>query len=293
MPSPSKTTHKNERFCVTLFIATLALTLTGLCAALALFFPNIWNLQFGAPWYVFALIFIGTHALCGAFEYFFHRYVLHAPVIGFLSHFYKQHTLHHALTRIIYRPSAITGENLPVLVEVENRYPIVEEHQHESSFFPWYTLAVFSLVLSPVFILGHLLAPSAPWFLAGWAAITFSLALYELVHAVEHWPVERWHRLIARPRTGPIWRKAYAFHLRHHADTHCNEGISGVFTIPIYDLLFGTYIDPSTLYGDGTAASAEEFRSPQPRFGFIRWMDRLADQAVKRRRQRRSAASLS
>ena len=40
-------------------------------------------------------------------------------------------------------------------------------------------------------------------------------------------------------------------HLRHHADIRCNEGISGVFGIPIYDFIFGTYVDPSTLYIHG------------------------------------------
>jgi alkylation response protein AidB-like acyl-CoA dehydrogenase len=167
--------------------------------------------------------------------------------------------LHHALTRIVHRPSAVTGESLPVLVEVENRYPIVEEHQHESSFFPWYTLIGFSVLFLPVLVLGHLLLPSAPWFLAGWSALTFSLLLYELVHAIEHWPEQRWHALIARPRTGGFWRKAYAFHLRHHADIRCNEGISGVFGVPIYDLIFGTYVDPNTLFRHGgTDAQKEE-----------------------------------
>jgi hemolysin III len=286
-PTPA---HLEERFSVALFLATLGLTLGGLCGLLAWLFPAFWRAQLDAPWYAFVAVFVFAHTIAGGFEYFFHRYVLHAPLFGVLSYFYKQHTLHHALTRIVQRPSSVTGENLPTLVEVENRYPITQEHQHEASFFPWYTLAVFSLIMTPLFLLGHLVFPSAPWLLAGWSGITFSLALYELVHAVEHWPVERWHRLIARPRTGPMWRKAYAFHLRHHADIRCNEGISGVFTIPIYDFIFGTYVDPTTLYGHGDKACPTQFHSPQPRVGFIRWLDRHAESAVKRRRERRAAA---
>jgi hemolysin III len=283
--------HKEERFSVALFIFTVIATLAILLGALALLFPELWRAQLAASALAFAFIFVGTHAFCGLMEFFFHRYVLHAPLIGALSYFYKQHTLHHALTRIVQRPSTVTGESLPTLVEVENRYPIVEEHQHEASFFPWYTLIVFSACLTPFLIVGHLIWPSAPWFLAGWIGVAFSLALYELVHAVEHWPEQRWHRLIARRYTGGFWRKAYTFHLRHHADIRCNEGISGFFGVPIFDFLFGTYVDPSTLYLHGKTASPTEFVSPRPSFFLIRWLDTLADAAVLRRRQRRSSAA--
>lgn len=282
--------HKEERFSVALFLLTIVVTLAVLFGALAWMFPAVWSAQLAAPALAFAAVFVGAHAFGGFAEYFFHRYVLHAPLVGALSYFYKQHTLHHALTRIVHRPSTVTGESLPTLVEVENRYPIIEEHQHEASFFPWYTLIVFALCLTPLLLVGHLLAPSAPWFLAGWSGLAFSLALYELVHAVEHWPEHRWHRLIARKHTGPIWRKAYTFHLRHHADIRCNEGISGVFGIPIFDFIFGTYVDPSTLYLHGKTACPTEFAPPRPRFALIRWLDEKADLAVKRRRDRRRAA---
>lgn len=288
---PSAHAHKEERFSVALFILTLVATLGLLLGALAVFFPKIWQAQLTAPALTFAAIFVASHALCGLGEYFFHRYVLHAPLIGALSYFYKQHTLHHALTRIVQRPSSVTGESLPTLVEVENRYPIVEEHQHEASFFPWYTLFIFSLILTPLLIVGHLVFPSAPWFLAGWSGVTFSLALYELVHAVEHWPEHRWHRLIARKHTGGFWRKAYTFHLRHHADIRCNEGIAGFFGVPIFDFIFGTYVDPSTLYLHGKTTSPSEFVSPRPGFFLIRWLDTMADAAVQRRRQRRRSTA--
>lgn len=278
-------------FSVSLFLLTIAITLGGLFIALAWIFPALWEAQLAASLASFAAVFVGMHVFSGLMEYFFHRYVLHAPLFGAMSYFYKQHTLHHALTRVVHRPSAVTGETLPVLVEVENRYPIVEEHQHESSFFPWYTLIVFSLLVTPLLIVGHLLWPSAPWFLAGWLGVTFSLALYEFVHAVEHWPEHRWHALIARPRTGRFWRKAYAFHLRHHADIRCNEGISGVFGLPIFDVLFGTYVDPNTLYMNGTTTQPTEFRSPVPSFFLIRWLDKLSDAAVKRRRDVRRASA--
>jgi hemolysin III len=290
MSSADARAHSEPPFSVTLFLATIAATLAGLFLVLAWLFPAVWSAQCAASAPAFIVVFVLIHALGGLMEYFFHRYVLHAPLFGTLSYFYKQHTLHHALTRIVHRPSSVTGESLPVLVEVENRYPIVEDHQHESSFFPWYTLIVFSLLFTPLLIVGHLLWPTAPWFLAGWLGLSFSMALYELVHAVEHWPEQRWHALIARRYTGPFWRKAYAFHLRHHADIRCNEGISGVFGVPVFDFIFGTYVDPNTLYNHGGTTCPTEFHSPVPRSAFIRWLDRHSDEAVKRRRERRAGA---
>lgn len=296
MPSASSSSttaeasHQEAPFSPALFIFTLVVTLAGLAGGLYFIAPGVWQAQLGASALSFVIVFALTHAFGGFIEYFFHRYVLHAPLFNILSHFYKQHTLHHALTRIVYRPSPTLHETMPALVEVENRYPIIEEKQHEASFFPWYTLAVFALLLTPLLALGQYLWPTAPFFFAGWSGLAFSLALYELVHAVEHWPEHRWHALIARPRTGRFWRKAYAFHLRHHADIRCNEGISGVFGVPIYDVLFGTYVDPETLYLHGKETCPKQFVSPRPSFFLIRWLDKRADLAVKHRREKRSRA---
>src|SRR5581483_1894077 len=116
-------------------------------------------------------------------EYFFHRYVLHKPVVPFLSRFYRQHTKHHSLTRIAKRRTP-EGREVPF---VENIYPVVEPEQGEASFFPWYSLAIFSLVVTPLLILGQWLAPSFPWFFSGYGALAFSLTLYEVFHAIEHW----------------------------------------------------------------------------------------------------------
>jgi hemolysin III len=286
-PNTATTPHQDPPFSPSLFLFTLAATLTILIGALLLLAPAVWQAQINATALSFVIVFAITHAFGGFVEYFFHRYVLHAPLFSILTYFYKQHTLHHALTRIVYRPSAMLHESMPTLVEVENRYPIIEERQHEASFFPWYTLGIFALLLTPALALGQYIWPTAPFLLAGWSGLAFSLALYELVHAVEHWPEQRWHALIARPLTGRFWRKAYAFHLRHHADIRCNEGISGVFGVPIYDVLFGTYVDPETLYLHGKETCPKQFISPRPSFFLIRWLDEQADRAVKRRRERR------
>jgi hemolysin III len=279
------------KFSASLFIATIVLTLAALFGILALAVPSVWQAQLAAGWKAVLVVFLAVHLLAAFVEFIFHRYVLHAPLVPFLSYFYKQHTLHHALTRVGFQKSK-RGEQVPCLVEnvAFNRYPIMDEPQYEASYFPWYSLAVFaglaSLLLAPV----QLIFPAAPVFLGGFLAIAWSLSLYELIHAVEHWPQATWDRLIESPTLGRFWRKAYAFHLRHHADIRSNEAISGFFGLPIVDVVLGTYLDPETLYRHGQPVDPKEFVSPRPRFAIIRWLDRQADASVKRRRKRRATA---
>ena len=212
-------------------------------------------------------------------EYFFHRYVLHLPAIPFLRRLYRQHTLHHALTRIARKQSR-DGRGI---LFIENKFPIVEPEQNEAAFFPWYSLAVFALIQSPLLALLQWLFPSLPWFFSGFAAIAVSLTLYEIFHAINHWPFEKWEPLITHPRWGGFWQPVYAFHLRHHAVIDCNESISGFFGLPLADWTFRTCVIPQTVYADGEEWGPEKFRSPQP-VGFIRWLDAWAGRVVKHRR---------
>jgi len=288
--SQSKTrTPKKERLSIRLFLFTIASTLVVLCTAFAWVRPELWRVQWEAGWPALAGVFLIAHLL-GAFgEFFFHRYVFHIPTFPVLVYFYKQHTLHHALTRVSYKRSAAGQPILPHLVEVQNLYPIEKDPQREASFFPWYSLAAFAGVLTPFLALLQWLLPTLPIVLGGWLGIAWSLTLYELLHAVEHLPQATWDRLVTRPRTGRFWRKAYAFHLRHHADIRCNESVSGFFGIPLPDLVFGTYIDPETLYPHEGEIPMGEFHSQPPRFRLIRWLDARADQAVASRRMRAAA----
>jgi hemolysin III len=290
MPHPSHGAKIEPKFSVTLFLITIAISLAALLGALALIAPGVWRAQLSASWGALIVVFLIVHCLNAFVEFFFHRYVLHSPLIPFLSYFYKQHTLHHALTRVGYQKAKKGKPAMPCLVE--NRYPIVDEKQHEASFFPWYTLAVFGLLASGLFAPVQWLLPHAPVFLGGFLALAWSLSLYELIHAAEHWPQATCDRLVSHPTQGRFWRKAYAFHLRHHADIRCNEAISGVFALPLPDLIFGTYVDPETLYRQGQQLDAREFVSPRPRFGVIRWLDRRAEKAIKHRRQRRASTGV-
>jgi hemolysin III len=271
-----------EKFSLPLFIATVAGCLVAILGVLWLVAPDeVWATQWSAPWWAFVGAFLVITLFNAFVEYFFHRYILHKPVVPFLSRFYRQHTLHHSLTRITRRRTA-SGRELPY---VENIYPITEPEQHEASFFPWFTLPVFALVVTPLLALLTWAFPVFPWFVAGYAALAASLTLYEVFHAIEHWSFEKWAPLVENRYFGWMWRHIYSFHLRHHAVIDCNEGISGFFTFPVADLVFRTWVNPKTLYVDGGGWEPEDFHSPKP-IAPIRWLDTWTDQRVKARRAR-------
>ncbi|MBL9214143.1 MAG: hypothetical protein JNG83_01575 [Opitutaceae bacterium] len=283
----STNTPKEEQFSLPLFVSVVSGSLAvamGLVWLLAP--PSVWLAQTAGPFWKLLAAFLGLSLFNCFMEFFFHRYVLHKPVVRILSYFYRQHTHHHSLTRITRRR---TPGGLEVNF-VENFYPITEKEQQEASFFPWYTFAIFAALLTPLFALLQWLAPSFPWFLAGFASLAASLMLYEIFHAIEHWSFEKWGPLIEHPRWGGFWRKVYSFHLRHHAVIDCNEAISGFFTLPVADWAFGTCVIPGILYKHGQTGADKEFLSPHP-VGFIRWLDRLTDDIVRRRRQRAQAGA--
>jgi len=277
-----------EEFSLWLFLVVVAASLAGVMALVWwLAPPAVWAAQVGSAGWKFLAVFLGMSLFICFLEFFFHRYVLHKPVIPALSYFYRQHTHHHSLTRITRRR---TPGGLEVNF-VENFYPIVKEEQKEASFFPWYTFLGFSVFLTPMFVLLQWLAPAFPWFSAGYAAMASSLLIYELFHAIEHWSFEKWSPLIEHPRFGAFWRKVYSFHLRHHAVIDCNEAISGFFTLPVADWVFGTCVIPGVLYQHGRSVAEEkEFLSPHP-IAPIRWLDHLTDRIVKQRRLRAQGAA--
>lgn len=286
--SPESPHAKIEKFSLPLFALTVVLTLAGLLALLGWLAPTVWQAQFVAPAWKVLVAFLGISLVNCFMEYFFHRYVLHTPAIPLLRRLYKQHTLHHALTRIARRP----GSDGRGFLVVENKFPIVEPEQGEASFFPWYSLAVFALVLTPLLALLHWLLPSYPWFLGGFAALAVSITLYEVLHAINHWPFEVWEPLITHRIWGRFWRPAYAFHLRHHAVIDCNESISGFFGLPVADWMFRTCVMPKTVYADGEEWTSAKFQAPQPRW-LIRQLDAWANRVVAHRRQQALAPTSS
>lgn len=276
--SPSHADH-HEHFSLPLFAFTVVATLAGLLGILWVVAPGVWDAQVLAPLWAAGVAFVVISLVNAYMEFFFHRYVLHTSAVPFLRRLYRQHTLHHALTRIARRQTA-SGRGI---LYVENKFPIIEPEQGEASFFPWYSMAVFAAVLTPLLILLQWLLPFFPWFFGGFAALTVSLTLYEVLHAINHWSMDKWEPLIESKRWGWFWRPVYSFHLRHHAVIDCNESISGFFGLPVSDWTFGTCIIPKTVYADGEEWVPQNFRSPRP-YAFIRWLDARAHGAVHRRR---------
>ena len=275
-----------EEFSLPLFLVTVGASFAGMVALVKFVAPeSVWLAQIFASPLQYLAVFLAVTLLNCYIEYVFHRYVLHKPVVPFLSRFYRQHTLHHSLTRIGRRRTS-GGREVPF---VENIYPITAAKQGEASFFPWYTFAVFAVITTPVFALAQWLAPTWPWFFAGYAAFASSLFFYEVFHAIEHWSFEKWGPLLEHRHFGWFWRKVYSFHLRHHAVIDCNEAISGFFTLPVADWTFGTFILPKTLYTEGDEWQASEFTSPRP-CALVRWADAKSDAIVQRRRAQAPAA---
>lgn len=252
-----------DHFSLVFFLGVNLATLGFIFGSIKLFFPEVWALQLGTSLALILATFVVAHLSNAFIEYFFHRYVLHAKVIPFFAHFYDAHNLHHNLTKV-ERQQELTS----------NKFPIIEEPQHESSFFPWWTLGVFAIFLTPVYVGIYLLFPAVPIFIAGYSSLFFSMLLYELFHVAWHWPLSRWQLLFNSKIFGGFWKRAYAFHLRHHANVRCNESVSGFFGIPIPDLLFGTYLQAKTLFPDQTVVPQEEYSTPKPGF-FIRYLDSI------------------
>lgn len=276
----------HKPFSPPLFVVNVIVSLAVLFGALALLAPGVWKTQWEAPWYSTLIVFLVAHFVNAGGEWVFHRYVLHAPLIPIFGIFWVKHTLHHRLTEVGLARGSPGKAGV-----VQNHYPITEPHQHESSFFTWYSCVAFGLVASIPLALAQALLPTAPIFLGGFLALGFSLLLYEFLHMTEHLSYEGfWKRKIEHPRFGKFWRAFYTFHLRHHADIKSNEAISGFFGLPIFDWIFGTYVKPRILYENGSEGVVSDYAPPRPRFGFIRWLDRKAYEAIVRYRAKQAVA---
>lgn len=237
-------------------------------------FPTYWEVQFQSGTSPIAWWTTAFHISNGGFEFFFHRYILHAKFFRWSKKFYEDHTYHHRVTNIF--PKKPAGETSRSVVEVVNHYPITQPKQYKSSFFPYWGLAGFAVFFNVVeFIPLQLLMPNQPILIGGFLAIALSYVLYELLHALEHMRYSTfWKKWIEHPQIGYFAKKFYGFHLFHHGNILCNMGISGVLGWPLFDWLFGTYKQPERLLLDGTLAREEDFSAPTPCW-LIRVLDRI------------------
>jgi hemolysin III len=274
-------TQVQKKFSIFWFSVQAILQLAALLVALRLLLPRVWAHQVAAGGLALLLTFLGMHLLLCFFEWGFHRYVLHSVTNRWLKGFAQAHRHHHGLTPIRLQPVA-EGSDRYIL----NRYPIVEEEQFEDSAFPSYAIVSFWAFFTPLLVGLQLLFPHVPFLLGGYAGITWSMCLYEILHAIEHHPYEWWKHATEHPRTGGLWRKLYGFHHMHHANVSCNEAISGFFGLPLADWVLGTYHQPKELLLEGRVATAKDFAIPPPP-RVVRWLDgwaRKRETRVIRRR---------
>ncbi|MGE3518188.1 MAG: hypothetical protein AB7J63_04500 [Vicinamibacterales bacterium] len=206
-------------------------------------------------------------------EYFFHRYLLHLETVRFLRTVCSSHLTHHKLTAIRFDSDG----------RVRSAYPITDAAHDDQSTFPSWALLPFFAFFTPFFAPMAFSFPDVPILISGYSAIATAHFLYEVIHALHHAGYEAfWQPRLARRASGRVWRWLYGFHLAHHANYRCNLNVAGFFGIPLADLAFGTYKQPSPLLVDGAHATAAAARalSPEPRWP-IAWLDRVA---FKRRR---------
>lgn len=273
-------TRTQEKFSIFWFAVQAVAQYALLLVAFRFLLPGVWAKQFAAGWLALLLAFLGGHLFLCFFEWVFHRYVLHSVTSPVLQWFASGHRSHHGLTPIKLQP-APEGHDRYVL----NRYPIIEEEQHLDSAFPWYAIVAFWAFFTPLLVGVQFLLPKAPVLMGGYAAITWSMCLYEILHAIEHRPYEWWKHATEHPRFGAFWRRIYGFHHMHHANISCNEAISGFFSLPIADWTFGTYHQPKELLLEGRVATAKDFAVPPPP-GWVRWLDswaRKRESEIRRR----------
>jgi len=262
-------THSHRgRFSILRFTLLALLQLVLLFAGYHALFPKLWAGQLAGGVALFVSAFLAMHLFLCFFEWFFHRYVLHGVTSRWLKRLAHEHRHHHSLTSIRLRPVEKGSDRF-----ILNEYPITHEAQYPSSAFPAYALVAFWALFTPFLVGLHAFIPRLPVVLAGYAAIAWSMMLYEILHAIDHWPYEWWQRATEHPRFGALWRKLYGFHLMHHANIGCNEGIGGFFGFPIADWCFGTYHQPKQLLLEGRKATAKDFAVSPPR-RFVRWLDR-------------------
>jgi len=259
-----------QRFSITRFSLLAVLQLVVLFFALRLLVPKVWAQNMAAGPWALILVFLGVHLFVAFFEWYFHRYVLHRVTAGWLHGFAHAHRHHHSLTPIRLRP-VDQGSDRFIL----NEYPITREEQHPDSAFPVYALAGFWALFTPLLAGMQILWPQLPILFGGYAAIAWSMILYEVIHAIDHWPYEWWSKATEHPRFGRFWQHLYGFHHMHHANISCNEAISGFFALPVPDWCFGTYHQPKELLLHDRLATAKDFAIREPR-GFVRWLDRWA-----------------
>lgn len=245
---------------------------------------TLWQVQTHSAWWKVVVVFVvGQAANCFA-EWFFHRYMLHSPLVpGFSRLFVQHHRIHHMLTNVQPVPVAKTVK-VTRAKQWKNNYPIREERQYEASYFPDYSFAAFAGFALVVIIPIQALASTWPVLLVSVVSILWSLVMYEFIHAVDHLPMAFWEWIFKQKFIGGLGQRMYAFHLTHHeyaSRFKWNQNISGfLLGIPLADWVFGTLKLPKEPFLHGTLVRRVDTWPPRPRFKWIHRLDEVAGRKV-------------
>jgi len=209
-----------------------------------------------------------------AFEYFYHRYLLHSAVLPFMAAMHRAHQTHHGLTAV---KAPVSAKEPSKLVPVQNEFPVEEPHQEESMMFPVYSISIFFGIFLILLALPlKLIFPGAPIVVSVLMATTLQYSLYELWHAVTHLPYDRfWRPLIEHRLFGKLGRRVYSFHLMHHWRPSTNLAVVGFWGIAIWDHAFRTHSRPGRLPVAGAVVNYEDAVIKKPLFP-ISALDRIS-----------------
>ncbi len=227
-----------------------------------------YELAFG-KWILAGLVFI--QFFLSAFEYYYHRYLLHHAVLPFMAAQHRAHNTHHGLTKV----TAPIDKDMPdFMAPVTSKYAVEEKEQEESMMFPLWSLpifyAVFLIIFGGFFALINLSFPVAGHFPIVFSVIlasTFHYCGYELWHAALHLPYEKFWK----PRLYGHWysktlRRVYVFHVMHHFATGCNEAVVGFMGFALWDHAYRTHRRPMQMPLPGGKISYAEAQLPVPRW---------------------------
>ncbi len=156
-----------------------------------------------------------TFLICNFFEWWIHRYVMHRPSkIPLFRAVYSRHTLmHHQF-----------------FTEIEMRFG--DHHDWRVTFFPPYSLVVFTLMSIPgAIILGWIISPNVGWLFI--TTTTSMYLIYEFMHFCCH--VEEGWFVQNVPFVNTIRRH----HTAHHDQSIMMERNMNL-TFPVMDWAFGT-----------------------------------------------------
>jgi hemolysin III len=264
-PNESDGTHeKTHRVPLISFFLWTGLQFGAIFLAFRLTLPQVLGLELASPLSILFWTFAMGLPL-SAFEYFYHRYLLHSAVLPFLGAMHGAHRKHHGLTSI---KAPVLVSDPAVLVTVHSEFPVEEAHQEESMMFPAYSISIFYGIFLILLALPlKLIFPGEPIVTSVLFAVTLQYTGYEFWHAITHLPYDRfWKPILDGRRTRKISRRIYSFHLMHHWRPACNLAVVGFWGVAIWDYAFRTHRRPKRLPLPGAFVSYVDVTIKKPLF---------------------------